>query len=99
MIEKKLEDQTYLVGNSITEADIRFIPTLLRFDCVYYLHFKCNLKKISEYKNINRYMKTLFKIDAIKSTTDFNHIKRHYYYSHEHINPFRIIPIGPENLI
>ena len=99
MIEKKLEDQTYLVGNSITEADIRFIPTLLRFDCVYYLHFKSNIKKISEYKNINRYMKTLFKIDAIKSTTDFNHIKRHYYYSHEHINPFRIIPIGPENLI
>lgn len=99
IIEKKLENNNYLVGNSITEADIRFLPTLLRFDCVYYLHFKCNLKKISEYKNINNYMKTLFKNNAIKSTTNFDHIKRHYYYSHQHINPYRIIPIGPQNLI
>jgi putative glutathione S-transferase len=99
IIEKKLEDSLYLVGNSITEADIRFLPTLLRFDCVYYLHFKCNLKKISEYKNINNYMKTLFENNAIKSTTNFDHIKRHYYYSHEHINPYRIIPIGPQYLI
>ena len=99
IVEKKLENNNYLVGNSITEADIRFLPTLLRFDCVYYLHFKCNLKKISEYKNINNYMKTLFKNNAIKSTTNFDHIKRHYYYSHQHINPYRIIPIGPQNLI
>lgn len=99
IIEKKLEDSLYLIGNSITEADIRLLPTLLRFDCVYYLHFKCNLKKISEYKNINNYMKTLFKNNAIKSTTNFDHIKRHYYYSHQHINPYRIIPIGPQNLI
>jgi len=99
IIEKKLEDSLYLIGNSITEADIRLLPTLLRFDCVYYLHFKCNLKKISEYKNINNYMKTLFENNAIKSTTNFDHIKRHYYYSHEHINPYRIIPIGPQHLI
>lgn len=99
MIEDKLENQMYLVGNVLTEADIRFLPTLLRFDCVYYLHFKCNFKKISEYNNISRYVRTLFKNNAIKSTTNFEHIKRHYYFSHEHINPYRIIPIGPENIL
>jgi len=98
MIENKLEHQDYLVGNMLTEADIRFVPTLLRFDSVYYVHFKCSLKKISEFKNISRYLKKLFEIDAISSTTNFEHIKRHYYFSHEHINPHRIIPIGPENL-
>ena len=94
-----LEGRDYLVGDILTEADIRLVPTLIRFDCVYYFHFKCNLKKISEYKNISRYLRNLFEEDAIKSTTNFEHIKRHYFYSHENINPFRIIPIGPENLI
>ena len=98
MIENKLEHQDYLVGNILTEADIRFVPTLLRFDSVYYVHFKCSLKKISEFKNISRYLKNLYSNDAISSTTNFEHIKRHYYFSHEHINPHRIIPIGPENL-
>ena len=98
MIENKLEEQDYLVGNMLTEADIRFAPTLLRFDSVYYVHFKCSLKKISEFKNISRYLKNLYSNDAISSTTNFEHIKRHYYFSHEHINPHRIIPIGPENL-
>ena len=98
MIEEKLENQDYLMGSVLTEADIRFVPTLLRFDSVYYLHFKCNLKKITEYKNISLYLKKLFANDAISSTTNFEHIKRHYYFSHEHINPNRIIPIGPEIL-
>ena len=98
MIEDKLEHQDYLVGNTLTEADIRFAPTLLRFDSVYYVHFKCSLKKISEFKNISRYLKNLYSNDAISSTTNFEHIKRHYYFSHEHINPHRIIPISPENL-
>ena len=98
MIEDKLKHQDYLVGNTLTEADIRFAPTLLRFDSVYYVHFKCSLKKISEFKNISRYLKNLYSNDAISSTTNFEHIKRHYYFSHEHINPHRIIPIGPENL-
>ena len=98
IIENKLEHQDYLVGNMLTEADIRFVPTLLRFDSVYYVHFKCSLKKISEFKNISRYLKNLYSNDAISSTTNFEHIKRHYYFSHEHINPHRIIPIGPENL-
>ena len=99
MINDILEGRNYLVGDILTEADIRLVPTLIRFDCVYYFHFKCNLKKISEYKNISRYLRNLFEEDAIKSTTNFEHIKRHYFYSHENINPFRIIPIGPENSI
>ena len=99
MVNDILEGRNYLVGDILTEADIRLVPTLIRFDCVYYFHFKCNLKKISEYKNISRYLRNLFEEDAIKSTTNFEHIKRHYFYSHENINPFRIIPIGPENLI
>jgi len=99
MINDILERRNYLVGDILTEADIRLVPTLIRFDCVYYFHFKCNLKKISEYKNISRYLRNLLEEDAIKSTTNFEHIKRHYFYSHENINPFRIIPIGPENLI
>ena len=84
MIENKLENRTYLVSDIMTEADIRFLPTLLRFDCVYYSHFKCNLRKISEYSNISRYLRTLFKNNAVKSTTNFEHIKRHYYFSRTH---------------
>ena len=96
MIDEILKGREYLVGNQLTEADIRLIPTLLRFDSVYHVHFKCNLKKISEFKNISNYVKKLFNIPAINSTTDFDHIKRHYYFSHETINPNRIIPLGPE---
>ena len=96
MIDEILKGREYLVGNQLTEADIRLIPTLLRFDSVYHVHFKCNLKKISEFKNISHYVKKLFTIPAIHSTTDFDHIKRHYYFSHETINPNRIIPLGPE---
>ena len=99
MVNDILEGRDYLVGDILTEADIRLVPTLIRFDCVYYFHFKCNLKKISEYKNISRYLRNFFEEDAIKSTTNFEHIKRHYFYSHENINPFRIIPIGPETSI
>ncbi len=97
MVDNILEGKEYLVGNQLTEADIRLIPTLLRFDSVYHVHFKCNLKKISEFKNISNYVKKLFNIPAINSTTDFDHIKRHYYFSHESINPNRIIPLGPES--
>ena len=96
MIDELLQDKEYLVGDVLTEADIRLVPTLLRFDCVYYVHFKCNLKKISEFTNISSYVKRMFNNPAINSTTDFDHIKRHYYFSHESINPNRIIPLGPE---
>lgn len=95
-VESGLEGKNYLVGNQLTEADVRLITTLLRFDSVYYVHFKCNVKKITEYKNLSAYLKRMFELEAVKSTTHLDHIKRHYYYSHEFINPFRIIPLGPD---
>ncbi|MGV7225078.1 MAG: glutathione S-transferase family protein [Nitrospinales bacterium] len=97
-LEDLLENKNYLAGDDITEADIRLIPTLLRFDLVYVTHFKCNVRRIKDYKNLSRYTKTLYEILAIKDATNFDHIKRHYYFSHEGINPFRIIPKGPGDI-
>mgnify|MGYP006227607609 FL=1 len=79
----------------MTEADIRLVTTLIRFDNVYHYHFKCNLKKIADYKNLSKYLNQFRKLDCIKKTTFDDHIKRHYFFSHESINPTRIIPIGP----
>jgi putative glutathione S-transferase len=92
-IEAHLKDREYLVGDTLTEADIRLIPTLLRFDSVYFIHFKCSLKRIADYPNLSRYTKQLYQLDAVRSTTNFEHINRHYYYSHESINPHRIVPL------
>ena len=97
-LDKILGKSKYLVDDIITEADLRLIPTLLRFDCVYVTHFKCNIKRIIDYKNLHRYMKDLLKVPAIKNTFNIDHIKRHYFYSHESINPYRIIPKGPVDL-
>ena len=71
------------------------MTTLLRFDNVYHYHFKCNLKKIADYKNLSKYLNQFKKLDFIKRTTFDDHIKRHYFFSHESINPTRIIPVGP----
>ena len=90
-LDAMLEGKDFLIGNRLTEADIRLLPTLLRFDLVYYVHFKCSQKRIADYKNLSRYSKNLYQLDAIKSTTNFEHIKRHYYFSHESINPYRIV--------
>jgi putative glutathione S-transferase len=98
-LEDHLNGNDYLVGNQLTEADIRLVVTLLRFDLVYFTHFKCNLKRILDYKNLSKYLKNLFEMNEIKSTTHFDHIKRHYYYSHPDINPYQIIPIGPDIII
>ena len=98
-IEETLGENKYLIGDSITEADLRLIPTLLRFDLVYVTHFKCNVRRIKDYPNISHYTKDLFEIPAIKNATNFDHIKRHYYYSHETINPYRIIPRGPHDIL
>jgi putative glutathione S-transferase len=92
-LEGLLENRTYLVGDQLTEADIRLIPTLLRFDLVYYIHFKCSQKRIADYPNLSRYTAELYRLEAIKNSTNFDHIKRHYYFSHESINPHRIIPL------
>lgn len=98
LLEKRLENSKYLLGAEITEADLRLIPTLLRFDIVYVTHFKCNIKRIKDYKNLSRYTKALYEVAAIKDNTNLDHIKRHYYYSHAGINPFRIIPKGPSEI-
>ena len=94
-LELILAKNQFLLGDVLTEADLRLIPTLLRFDEVYYTHFKCNYKRIVDYKNLFRYTQDMYSIPAIKATTDLDHIKRHYYYSHETLNPYRLVPIGP----
>jgi putative glutathione S-transferase len=98
-LELILEDNKFLTGDTLTEADLRLIPTLLRFDIVYVTHFKCNIRRIKDYKNLSRYTKELYEIPAILETNNLDHIKRHYYYSHETINPFRIIPQGPNEIL
>lgn len=95
-IETRLSKQRYLVGRQITEADWRLFPTLIRFDAVYYGHFKCNLRRIVDYPNLWGYVRDLYQHDAIAETVNFDHIKRHYYMTHEDINPTRIVPVGPE---
>lgn len=95
-IEERLETQRYLVGNQITEADWRLFTTLIRFDAVYYGHFKTNLKRIEDYPNLSNYLRELYQVEGIAETVNFDHIKTHYYYSHDTINPTRIIPVGPE---
>jgi putative glutathione S-transferase len=77
------------------ESDWRFFVTLIRFDPVYYGHFKCNLHRIADYPNLYGYLRDLYQIDGIAQTVDFDQIKRHYYYTHDDINPTRIVPIGP----
>ncbi|MAZ44660.1 MAG: glutathione-dependent reductase [Legionellales bacterium] len=97
--ENRLKETPYLVSNELTEADIRLIPTLLRFDIVYYVHFKTNLKRLLDYPHLSSYVKRLMTVPAIRDNHNFDHIKRHYYYSHTEINPFRIIPAGPERYL
>jgi len=94
-LETILSKQRYLVGNDITEADWRLLPTLLRFDPVYVGHFKCNLRRITDYDNLSNFMRDLYQQAGIAETFNLEHIKRHYYWSHESINPTRIVPKGP----
>ncbi len=94
--ETVLADQRYLCGNQLTEADICMFTTLLRFDSVYYSHFKCNVRRIVNYPNLWNYLKELYQHPQIKPTCNLDHIKRHYYMSQTQINPTRIVPIGPE---
>lgn len=94
-IEERLARQRYLVGNTLTEADWRLFTTLVRFDAVYYSHFKCNLRRIVDYPNLSNYLRELYQFPRVSETVNFRHIKRHYYYSHGTINPTRIVPKGP----
>lgn len=93
--EKVLSDQRYLCGDRLTEADWCMFTTLLRFDPVYYVHFKCNLRRIADYPNLGNYLKDLYQQKGVKETCHFDHIKKHYYMSHPKVNPTRIVPKGP----
>ncbi|HJB23481.1 MAG TPA: glutathione S-transferase family protein [Candidatus Jeotgalibaca pullicola] len=95
-LEELLADKQYLVGDQITEADWRLFTTLIRFDSVYYGHFKCNIKHLTEYNNLWRYTKELYNEPGVAETVNFKHIKEHYYRSHKNINPTGIVPVGPE---
>lgn len=97
-LDTLLEKNRFILGDRLTEVDLRLIPTLLRFDAVYVTHFKCNIRRIIDYPNLLRYTKELYEIPAIKNATKLDHIKRHYYYSHGSINPHRIIPKGPNEI-
>lgn len=94
--ESILEKNRYLTGGRLTEADIRLWTTLIRFDIVYVTHFKCNWKRLVDYPNLWGFTRELYAHPAFRDTTNFTHIKRHYFESHESINPYRIVPLGPE---
>ena len=94
-LEARLSEQRYLVGDRITEADWRLFTTLLRFDSVYYSHFKANLRRIVDYPNLWAYTRELYQVPGVRDTVNMHHIKHHYYGSHETINPTRIVPLGP----
>jgi len=95
-LSERLATQRYLVGDTITEADVRLFTTLARFDSVYHGHFKCNRQKLSEMPVLWAYARDLFQTPGFGDTTDFDHIKRHYYEVHSDINPTRIVPAGPD---
>ena len=96
-LEARLDKQRYLFGNRMVEADWRLFCTLIRFDAVYHGHFKCNVRRIVDYPNLQEYLLDLYQQPGIEATVNFDHIKRHYYGSHKTINPTGIVPAGSEN--
>lgn len=94
-LEARLETSRYLVGDAITEADIRLFTTLVRFDAVYVGHFKCNVRRITDYPNLSGFVRDIYQLPGVATTVNFEHIKRHYYGSHRTINPTAIVPVGP----
>ncbi len=95
-VEETLSQHRYLTGAKVTEADWRLFTTLIRFDPVYFGHFKCNKKQLEQYPNIAGYIRDLYQTQKVAETVDFYHIKRHYYYSHTMINPTQVVPTGPD---
>ena len=94
-LEGRLAGSRYVCGDTLTEADIRLFTTLVRFDVVYHGHFKCNIRRIVDYKHLWAYTRDIFQLPGVAATVDFGHIKRHYYMSHRRINPTGIVPVGP----
>ncbi|HJV86853.1 MAG TPA: glutathione S-transferase family protein [Noviherbaspirillum sp.] len=95
ILEDRLSSSRYLMGDFIAEPDLRLFPTLVRFDCVYFIHFKCCLRRITEYPNLANYLKDMYQVPGVAGTVNMDHMKRHYYLSHPHLNPAGIIPVGP----
>lgn len=94
-LDNRLASQRYLAGSQITESDWRLFTTLVRFDAVYVGHFKCNIKRIVDYPNLSEYLRDLYQQPGIAETVNMEHIKNHYYASHESVNPSRVVPVGP----
>ena len=94
-LDARLSTTRYLFGSRILETDWRLFVTLVRFDAVYHGHFKCNIRRIVDYPNLFGYLKDLYQYEGVSDTVDFDHIKRHYYMTHDEINPTRIVPVGP----
>ncbi|WP_022946084.1 glutathione S-transferase family protein [Pseudoalteromonas ruthenica] len=94
-VERRLAGQRYLVGSELTEADWRLFTTLIRFDAVYFGHFKCNKRTIESYDNLANYLRDLYQVEGVAETLNMAHIKRHYYFSHTMINPTQVVPKGP----
>lgn len=97
--EERLSKQPYLCGQELTEADICLFTTLVRFDPVYSVHFKCSRKRIRDYEDLDRFLKAMYHEPGVAETVDFEHIRKHYYVSHDHINPRRIVAAAPEPLL
>lgn len=91
-----LAAQRYMCGSRLTEADVAMFTTLLRFDVVYYAHFKCNVRRIQDYANLSGYVRDVYQMPDVKKTCRLEHIKTHYYWSQTTVNPYRIVPLGPD---
>jgi glutathionyl-hydroquinone reductase len=95
-LEQRLGRQRYLVGDVFTEADLRLFPTLVRFDAVYYSHFKCNLRRLADYHNLSNYMREIYQMPGVAETVDIPRIKLGYYGGMPNLNPSGIVPLGPD---
>ena len=95
-VEQRLATRRYLFGRDTVESDWRLFCTLVRFDAVYHGHFKCNIRRIVDYPNLQGYLQDLYQVPGVAHTVNFDHIKRHYYVTHTELNPTRIVPLGPE---
>lgn len=96
LLEQYLDGRRWLVGETLTLADIRLFTTLVRFDAVYVTHFRCNLSRIVDHPNLWRFTRDLYQWPGVAETVDFDHIKRHYFQTHASLNPSKIVPVGPE---
>lgn len=98
-LEDRLDGRDWLIGDRLSETDIRLWTTLIRFDPVYHTHFKCNIRRIADYPNLAAFTRRIYDLDGIAETVNFRHIKHHYYESHKRINPHGIVPAGPEPIL